>query len=186
MQIIIFFLLIIKLFIVLSYIIKALSSCTSIITHVKLNGSLNIQIYDNQSVRFCVSRLNEALRRISSVPDGRFSNEAEKLLGRLEAELQFSTIDEIFAQGLHRYLDILQAKLNAMDFSRLTAPAAGLLPEVTNDTSPMMMKIGATKAKNTVTSSCLGVLIGPVWSSSWLMSLMVSSIGSRLAMRCGL
>ena len=67
-----------------------------------------------RSVRFCVSRLNEALRRISSVPDGRFSNDAEKLLGRLEAELQFSTIDEIFAQGLHRYLDILQAKLNAV------------------------------------------------------------------------
>jgi hypothetical protein len=34
------------------------------------------------------------------------------LAGRLEAELQFSTIDEVFAGGLHGYLDTLQGKLN--------------------------------------------------------------------------
>ena len=44
--------------------------------------------------------------------EGRFSNDAEKLAGRLVAELQFSTIDEIFASGLHGYLDALQGKLN--------------------------------------------------------------------------
>lgn len=65
-----------------------------------------------RSVRFCVSQLNHALRCISGVADGRFSNNAEKLAGRLVAELQFSTVDEIFAQGLHLYLDQLQTKLN--------------------------------------------------------------------------
>jgi len=65
-----------------------------------------------RSVRFCVSQLNHALRRISGVPDGRFCNDAEKLAGRLVAELQFSTPDEIFDQGLHSYLDLLQTKLN--------------------------------------------------------------------------
>ena len=65
-----------------------------------------------RSVRFCVGELNHALRRISGVPDGRFCNDAEKLAGRLVAELQFSTVDEIFDQGLHLYLDQLQAKLN--------------------------------------------------------------------------
>lgn len=65
-----------------------------------------------RSVRFCVSELNNALRRISGVAEGKFSNEAEKLAGRLVAELQFTTIDEIFAQGLHQYLDLLQLKLN--------------------------------------------------------------------------
>jgi len=65
-----------------------------------------------RSVRFCVSELNHALRRISGVAEGRFSNDAEKLAGRLEAELQFSTIDEVFAGGLHGYLDTLQGKLN--------------------------------------------------------------------------
>ena len=65
-----------------------------------------------RSVRFCVSELNRALRRISGVAEGRFCNSAEKLAGRLVAELQFSTVDEIFDQGLHQYLDQLQSKLN--------------------------------------------------------------------------
>ena len=65
-----------------------------------------------RSVRFCVNSLNDALRQISGVQPGRFCNDAEKLAGRLVAELQFSTIDEIFEQGLHGYLDLLQIKLN--------------------------------------------------------------------------
>jgi uncharacterized alpha-E superfamily protein len=65
-----------------------------------------------RSVRFCVSALNRALRRISGVAEGHFCNDAEKLTGRLLAELQFSTADEIFDRGLHRYLDEAQSKLN--------------------------------------------------------------------------
>jgi uncharacterized alpha-E superfamily protein len=65
-----------------------------------------------RSVRFCVNKLNQSLRRISGVAEGRFCNDAEKLAGRLVAELQFSTIEEIFGHGLHLYLDQLQAKLN--------------------------------------------------------------------------
>jgi uncharacterized alpha-E superfamily protein len=67
-----------------------------------------------RSVRFCVESLNYALRRISGVAEARFSNDAEKLAGRLVAELQFSTIEEIFARGLHDSIDQLQAKLNAV------------------------------------------------------------------------
>ena len=48
------------------------------------------------------------------MPAGRFSNDAEKLAGRLEAELQFSTVDDVFADGLHQYLDQFQFKLNAI------------------------------------------------------------------------
>lgn len=65
-----------------------------------------------RSVRFCVDRLNDSLRRISGVSTRRFSNDAEKLCGRLAAELQFCTIEEIFEAGLHDYLDQLQLKLN--------------------------------------------------------------------------
>src|SRR5450432_154531 len=65
-----------------------------------------------RSARFCVGELNTALRKISGVAEGRFCNDAEKLAGRLVAELQFSTIDEIFEQGLHIYLDQLQSKVN--------------------------------------------------------------------------
>ncbi len=67
-----------------------------------------------RSVRFCVTELNRALRNISGVREGRFCNEAEKVTGRLVAELQFSTIHEIFDKGLHLYLDELQSKLNSI------------------------------------------------------------------------
>lgn len=65
-----------------------------------------------RSVRFCVQQLNTALRHISGVAEGRFSNDAERLCGRLLAELQFSTADEILARGLHGYIDEIQTKLN--------------------------------------------------------------------------
>lgn len=67
-----------------------------------------------RSVRFCVEQLNQALREISGVADARFSNDAEKLAGRLVAELQFSAVEEVFEQGLHGYIDTLQLKLNAI------------------------------------------------------------------------
>jgi uncharacterized alpha-E superfamily protein len=67
-----------------------------------------------RSVRFCVDELNGALRRISGVSEGRFSNDAEKLAGRLAAELQYGTVEAVFDLGLHDYLDKLQFRLNAI------------------------------------------------------------------------
>jgi uncharacterized alpha-E superfamily protein len=67
-----------------------------------------------RSVEFCVGMLDDALRAISGSPAGRFNNQAEKLCGRLLAELQFSTIEEIFEPGLHAYLDLIQQKLNSV------------------------------------------------------------------------
>jgi uncharacterized alpha-E superfamily protein len=67
-----------------------------------------------RSVRFCVQELNHCLRSISGVGAGRFTNDAEKLAGRLVAELQFGTVAEIFDVGLHTYIDVLQTKLNAI------------------------------------------------------------------------
>ncbi len=67
-----------------------------------------------RSMRYCVEELNGALRRISGVANGRFCNHAERLAGRLVAELQFGAIDEIFEHGLHGYLDQLQLRLNAI------------------------------------------------------------------------
>ncbi len=67
-----------------------------------------------RSVRACVARLDAALRKIAGTPSHRFTNEAEKLSGRLLAELQFSTLEEIFAPGLHQYLDQVQIRLNAV------------------------------------------------------------------------
>lgn len=65
-----------------------------------------------RSVRFCVRALDSALRHISGTADNRFSNDAEKLAGRLLAELSFSSPEDIFAVGLHTYIDQLQGRLN--------------------------------------------------------------------------
>ena len=65
-----------------------------------------------RSLRFSVAQLDSSLRAISGVATNRFSNEAEKLSGRLLSELLFSDIDDIFKRGLHEYLDDIQLKLN--------------------------------------------------------------------------
>jgi uncharacterized alpha-E superfamily protein len=74
-----------------------------------------------RSVEFCVMELNRALRHISGVTEGRFCNDAEKLAGRLLAELQFNTMEEIFEIGLHQYLDDLQARLNNIGIALFNA-----------------------------------------------------------------
>lgn len=67
-----------------------------------------------RSVRFCVRALDAALRRISGTAGDRFSNDAEKLAGRLLADLSFSSPEDIFALGLHAYIDRLQGRVNAI------------------------------------------------------------------------
>jgi len=65
-----------------------------------------------RSVRFCVEKLADALRHISGVAPRRFSNDAEKLSGRLLSELEYGSVEEMFAVGIHEYVDLLQVKFN--------------------------------------------------------------------------
>jgi len=75
----------------------------------------NFLIFDNQfprSIRHCINKTDECLHRITGAPYGSASNRAEKLLGRLKADLEYSDIDEVVDYGMHEYLDDLQTKLN--------------------------------------------------------------------------
>jgi len=65
-----------------------------------------------RSVRFCIEKFDDALRAISGVANRRFSNEAEKLSGRLLAELQYGSLDEVLSYGVHSYMDLLQLRFN--------------------------------------------------------------------------
>ena len=67
-----------------------------------------------RSIRFCALALNDALRRISGCKEERFTNQAEKLTGRLVAELNYSALEDIKTVGMHQYVDELQIKLNAI------------------------------------------------------------------------
>ena len=67
-----------------------------------------------RSIRFCAMALNDALRRISGCKEEHFTNLGEKLAGRLVAELNYSALEDIKTIGMHRYMDELQIKLNAI------------------------------------------------------------------------
>jgi uncharacterized alpha-E superfamily protein len=67
-----------------------------------------------RSIRFSVQAMNDALRRISGARDEVFSNHAEKLAGRLVADLNFSALEDIKTVGMHNYMDETQVKLNAI------------------------------------------------------------------------
>jgi uncharacterized alpha-E superfamily protein len=64
-----------------------------------------------RSIRFCVDALDESIHRISNCDRAHYSNEAERLSGRLCAEMNYTTIGEVFRQGLHEYLDNIQGRL---------------------------------------------------------------------------
>ena len=84
----------------------------------------NFLIFDThfpRSIRHCVSKAEICLHRITGTPQGSATNTAEKLLGRLKADLDYSDIEEIIGLGMHEYLDNLQTKLNAIDSSIGTA-----------------------------------------------------------------
>jgi uncharacterized alpha-E superfamily protein len=66
-----------------------------------------------RAIRFCVARCCESLREIAGSDDEEgFSTEAERLLGRLDSELRFMDVNEIFSQGLSTFLLGVQGACN--------------------------------------------------------------------------
>jgi uncharacterized alpha-E superfamily protein len=64
-----------------------------------------------RSVHFCVENLRHSLHALSGCDLAHFSNEAERLAGRLSADLNYARINDIFNTGLHQYLDKIQMRL---------------------------------------------------------------------------
>ena len=72
-------------------------------------------IFDSQfprSIHYCLKKAEKSLHNISGTNVGTVSNRAEKSLGRLCADLDYSDIEEVISQGMHEYLDSLQIKIN--------------------------------------------------------------------------
>lgn len=67
-----------------------------------------------RSVRFCLRQLDGVLHGLSGMPAGTFSNEAERLTGSVLAQLNFSSLDSVWATGLHQYVDALQVQFNSI------------------------------------------------------------------------
>jgi uncharacterized alpha-E superfamily protein len=65
-----------------------------------------------RAIQFCLCQAEQSLHQISGTSMGTWRTSSDRTLGRLRAELDFLTIEEIFAQGLHEFLDRLQRQLN--------------------------------------------------------------------------
>ena len=64
-----------------------------------------------RSIYFCVMMLQESLWKISGSRRREYTNDADRLVGKVEAELNYTSIDDIFEQGLHNWIEDLQKKL---------------------------------------------------------------------------
>jgi uncharacterized alpha-E superfamily protein len=64
-----------------------------------------------RSIRFCAEGVDAALHRISGCDRTNFANDAERLSGKLCSDLNYATINDIFKNGLHQYLDGIQLRI---------------------------------------------------------------------------
>ena len=65
-----------------------------------------------RSMRFCIARCCESIREISETEGEGFGSEGERRLGRLDSELRYIDVEEIFAQGLSTFLNSVQDACN--------------------------------------------------------------------------
>ena len=62
------------------------------------------------SIHHSISQVERCLRSISGTLGRRYGNDAERLVGRLHADLSFLNITEIREQGLHEFLEGIQKR----------------------------------------------------------------------------
>ena len=67
-----------------------------------------------RSILFCLTQGYRSLFSISRSSGGKINNLPERRLGKLRAQLDFATIEEIIQLGLHEYLDGFQLELNTV------------------------------------------------------------------------
>ncbi len=65
-----------------------------------------------RSIRFCIIEAERSLHKITGTPLGSWRATVERTLGRLRADLDYITIDEIIQFGMHEFLDDLQTRMN--------------------------------------------------------------------------
>ncbi len=83
--------------------------------HITPRNVANFMIFDNhfpRSIRHCIGKAQICLHRITGSDPGSARNSAEKGLGRLKADLEYTDIDEVVDRGMHEFLDGLQSRLN--------------------------------------------------------------------------
>jgi uncharacterized alpha-E superfamily protein len=70
-----------------------------------------------RSMRYCLARAEESVRAIAGTARSMYVNEAERRLGRMRAEFDYSRVEDVIDGGLHEYIDEFQSKLNELGAS---------------------------------------------------------------------
>lgn len=86
--------------------------------HITPRGVANFLIFDDhfpRSIRHCITKSQISLHRITGSAPGSAENMAEKRMGRLKADMEYTDIDEVIDSGMHEYMDSLQTRLNDVD-----------------------------------------------------------------------
>ncbi len=65
-----------------------------------------------RAMRYCLIQSEKSLHSIVGSEMFTFETKAEKEMGRLRSELDYTEVNDIFTVGLHEYLDNFQTKLN--------------------------------------------------------------------------
>jgi uncharacterized alpha-E superfamily protein len=65
-----------------------------------------------RSVRFAVDRVQRGLQALGKAAGGRGAGRAERIAGRLSAQLDYAQMDEIMAGNLHAYLEDIRTQCN--------------------------------------------------------------------------
>ena len=58
-----------------------------------------------RSLLFCLSQLQLAVHGISNCPVSHYSNESERLCGKLISDILYTSVEEVMGEGLQKYLD---------------------------------------------------------------------------------
>ena len=65
-----------------------------------------------RSMLHCIVEATKSLHAINGTSTSTFSTEAEKVLGKMRSEMEYTDIEDILNQGLHEYLDTFQRMHN--------------------------------------------------------------------------
>lgn len=84
------------------------------IVPLKVADFLILDRYFPRSMHYCIIRVEESLHAVTGSAEGGFSNVAEKLVGRLKSELDYTHIDDVISQGMHQFIDRFQVHLNTV------------------------------------------------------------------------
>ena len=76
----------------------------------KVAGFLLLEANFPRSVRYGVHHAYDALARLRSEINPRAIDDAERILGRLDTQLEYAEMGEILAEGLPAYLQRIQAR----------------------------------------------------------------------------